>query len=176
LRPPDRVLLAALSRALPRQAWSSFFVTPATLLHWHRQLVARRWTYRRRGGGRPKTSRGVSALVLRLARDNPRWGYRRIHGELVGLGIKIAPSTVWAILRRHRIEPAPRRAGLSWPEFLRAQGAAIIACDFLTRRHNLVAAPARAVLHRAGEPARPPRRRHAQMRTSAGSRSRLATS
>src|SRR5205823_661487 len=68
----------------------------------------------------------------RLARENPRWGYKRIHGELVGLGIKLAPSTVWAILRRHGVGPAPRRGALSWAEFLRAQASAIIACDFLT--------------------------------------------
>ncbi len=132
LRPADRVLLAALSRSLPRSAWSSFFVSPATLLHWHRRLVARRWTYSRRGVGRPRTRNGISELVLRLARENPTWGYRRIHGELVGLGIALAPSTIWAILRRHGIEPAPRRAALSWSQFLRAQASAIIACDFLT--------------------------------------------
>ena len=132
LRPADRVLLAPVSRVLPRSAWSSFLVSPATLLRWHRQLVARRWTDRRRRVGRPRTDSGVSELVLRLARENPRWGYRRIHGELVGLGIPLAPSTVWAILRRYGIEPAPRRAELSWSEFLRAQATALIACDFLT--------------------------------------------
>jgi putative transposase len=132
LRTADRVLLAALSRSLPRSAWSSLFVSPATLLRWHRQLVARRWTYSRRTVGRPRTGGGVSELVLRLARENPTWGYRRVQGELVGLGITLAPSTIWAILRRHGIEPAPRRAELSWSEFLRAQASAIIACDFLT--------------------------------------------
>jgi putative transposase len=132
LRPADRLLLAALSRSLPRQAWSAFFVSPVTLLRWHRQLVARRWTYARRSPGRPRTDSGISALVLRMARENPTWGYRRIHGELVGLGIVLAPSTIWAILRRQGIEPAPRRAELSWSQFLRAQASAIIACDFLT--------------------------------------------
>jgi putative transposase len=132
LRPVDRLMLAALSRSLPRPAWSSFFVSPATLLRWHRTFVARRWTYLGRPVGRPRTSRGVTQLVLRLARENPSWGYRRIHGELVGLGIVVAPSTVWAILRRHGFEPAPRRAELRWSEFLRAQASAIIACDFLT--------------------------------------------
>jgi putative transposase len=132
LRPADRVLLAALSRSLPKPAWTSFFVSPATLLRWHRQLVARRWTYSRRRVGRPSTDSGISELVLRLARENPSWGYRRIHGELVGLGIALAPSTIWAILRRHGIEPAPRRAELSWSQFLRAQASAIVACDFLT--------------------------------------------
>jgi putative transposase len=132
LRPADRLLLAAVGRSLPRSAWSALFVSPATLLRWHRKLVARRWTYSRRSVGRPRTDRGVSELVLRLARENPTWGYRRIQGELVGLGIRVAPSTVWAILRRHGIEPAPRRAELSWSQFLRAQASAIIACDFLT--------------------------------------------
>jgi putative transposase len=132
LRPPDRVLLAALSRSLPRPAWSSFFVSPVTLLRWHRQLVARRWTYPQRTVGRPRTDSGSCELVLRLARENPTWGYRRIHGELVGLSITLAPSTIWAILRRHGIEPAPRRAELSWSQFLRTQASSIIACDFLT--------------------------------------------
>jgi putative transposase len=132
LRPADRLLLAALSRSLPKPAWSSFFVSPVTLLRWHRQLVGRRWTYSRRSVGRPRTDRGISELVLRLARENPTWGYRRIQGELVGLGIRIAPSTVWAILRSHGIDPAPRRAELSWSQFLRAQASAIVACDFLT--------------------------------------------
>jgi putative transposase len=131
-RPVDRVLLAAFSRSLPRPAWSSFFVSPVTLLRWHRQLVARRWTYARRSVGRPRTDCRIAELVLRLARENPTWGYRRIQGELVGLGIALAPSTVWAILRRHGIEPAPRRAEVSWSQFLRAQASAIIACDFLT--------------------------------------------
>ncbi len=96
------------------------------------ELVARRWTYPRRGCGRPRTEQGISELVLRLARENPRWGYKGIHGELLGLGIKLAPSTVWAILRGHGIEPAPRRAALSWAEFVRAQASATVVCDFLT--------------------------------------------
>jgi putative transposase len=132
LQAVDRVQLAAFSRSLPRSLWPTFFVSPATLLRWHRQLVARRWTYARRGCGRPRTEAEIEQLVLRLARENARWGYKRIHGELLGLGISLAPSTVWAILRRHGIEPAPRRAALSWPEFLRAQASSIIACDFLT--------------------------------------------
>jgi putative transposase len=132
LRTADRVLLAALSRSLPRSSWSSLFVSPVTVLRWHRQLVARRWTYPRRSVGRPRTGEGICELVLRLARENPTWGYRPIQGELVGLGITLAPSTIWAILRRQGIEPSPRRAELSWSEFLRVQASAIIACDFLT--------------------------------------------
>jgi putative transposase len=132
LHASDRALLAAFSRTLPRPAWSSFFVTPATLLRWHREFLARRWTYPHRRPGRPGTPVGVRQLVLRLARENPGWGYRRIQGELVGLGIRIAASTVWTILREAGIEPAPRRLDSSWREFLRRQAASIIECDFLT--------------------------------------------
>ena len=129
----DRGLLAAFSRVLPRQAWRrSAFVTPATLLRWHRELVARRWTYPHRGAGRPATAAEVRALVVRLARENPGWGYRRIQGELVGLGVKLAASTVWTILKEAGIEPAPRRLEPSWAEFLRQQAASILECDFLT--------------------------------------------
>jgi putative transposase len=132
LRPTDRALLAAFSRALPRRAWASFLVTPATLLRWHRELVARRWTYPHRRPGRPGTPVDVRELVVRLARENPSWGYRRIQGELVGLGVSLAASTVWEILRREGIEPAPRRLESSWAEFLRRQAASILECDFLT--------------------------------------------
>jgi hypothetical protein len=129
----DWALLAALSRVLSRQAWRrSAFVTPATLLRWHRELVARRWTYPLRRRGRPPTGADVRALVVRLAGENPSWGYRRIQGELLGLGVKLAPSTVWSILKKARIEPAPRRLAPSWAEFLRAQAASIVECDFFT--------------------------------------------
>jgi putative transposase len=122
----------AFSRALPRAAWSSFFVTPATLLRWHRELVARRWTYPHRRPGRPETRADVRELVLRLAHENPGWGDRRVQGELVGLGIPLAASTVWTILRKAGIEPAPRRLEGGWSEFLRRQAASILECDFLT--------------------------------------------
>jgi putative transposase len=128
----DRALLAAFSRVLSRRAWRrSFMVTPATLLRWHRELVARRWTYPHRRPGRPSTPVEVRELVLRLARENPSWGYRRVQGELVGLGIKLA-STVWTILKAGGIEPAPRRFQTSWREFLHQQAASILECDFLT--------------------------------------------
>src|SRR5437867_10141201 len=133
LTPADRALLAAFSRVLPRRAWkTSLLWTPATLLRWHRELVARRWTYPHRRPGRPPTRAEVRALVVRLARENPGWGYRRIQGELVGLGIRVAASTVWTILREAGVEPAPRRLESSWREFLRRQAASIIECDFLT--------------------------------------------
>jgi putative transposase len=125
--------LAAFSRVLPRRAWRrSAFVTPATLLRWHRELVARRWTYPHRRPGRPATAAEIRELVVRLARDNPGWGYRRVQGELIGLGIKLAASTVWAILKEAEIEPAPKRLEPSWAEFLRQQASSILECDFLT--------------------------------------------
>jgi putative transposase len=129
----DRALLAAFSRVLPRRAWKrSFVVTPATVLRWHRELVARSWTFPHRRSGRPATAVEIRGLVVRLARENPGWGYRRIQGELVGLGIKLAASTVWAILKEAEIEPAPNRLETSWAEFLRQQAASILECDFLT--------------------------------------------
>jgi putative transposase len=132
LTPGDRALLAAFSRLLPREAWSSLLVTPATLLRWHRQLVARRWTYSGRRPGRPGTPAGLRELVVRMARENPAWGYRRIQGELLGLGIRVGASTVWTILRQAGIEPAPRRLETTWREFLRQQAATMLECDFLT--------------------------------------------
>jgi hypothetical protein len=105
-------------------------VSPRTLLRWHAQLVARRRTYPRKQAGRPPVAQPVRALVLRMARENPRWGYRRIHGELVGLGHPIAASTVWTILKAAGIDPAPRRSGPTWRQFLAAQAHAILAVDF----------------------------------------------
>ena len=130
LEPADRAVLAGLARLLPRRRLGRFFVQPATLLRWHRDLVAQRWTYPHGRPGRPSTARGTTALVLRLAKENPTWGYRRIHGELATMGITIAPSSVWAILRRHGIEPSPRRSGPTWAEFPAAQAKGIVACDF----------------------------------------------
>jgi putative transposase len=118
----DRALLAAFSRMLPRQVWRrSAFVTPATLLRWHRELVARGWTYPHRRPGRPSTAAELRALVVWLARENPGWGYRRIQGELIGLGVELPASTVWTILKEAGIEPAPKRLETSWAEFLRQQ-------------------------------------------------------
>jgi putative transposase len=132
-RRSDRVWLAALSLLVSRRHWPQVFpVTPGTILRWHRDLVARKWDYTsRRRPGRPSIGVSVKTLVLRMARENPAWGHRRIQGELVRLGHAIAASTVWEILHAAGIEPAPRRAGPTWREFLTAQAHAIIACDFL---------------------------------------------
>jgi len=121
LRPADRAFLAAASRLLPRDRWQAFFVTPRTLLAWHRGLVARRWTYPGRRPGRPRLGREVRELILRLARENPRWGYRRITGELIGLGIQISPTSVRNVLMGAGIGPAGQRGGISWREFIRRQ-------------------------------------------------------
>lgn len=132
-KPADRFWLAALSSLLPRRRWRSVFpVVPGTLLAWHRRLVAAKWDYtgRRRRTGRSPTVAGLKKLTLRLARENPRWGHRRIQGELARLGHRIAPSTVWKILHTAGIDPAPRRTGPSWREFLTAQAEGIIAADF----------------------------------------------
>jgi putative transposase len=125
----DRVLLTALSRLLPRASWKSFFVTPATLLRWHRRLITRKWTDPRRRPGRPSTRADIGDAVLRLARENPTWGYQRISGELAGVGVRIPPSTVRDILKRAGLGPAPRRSGPTWGQFLKAQAEGIIACD-----------------------------------------------
>jgi putative transposase len=130
----DRAVLAGLARLLPRPSWHhGLFIQPATLLRWHRELVRRRWTYSRRPG-RPRISDEVRALAVRLARENPTWGYRRVHGELCRLGYRgrIGASTVWAILHRAGVDPAPTRSALSWRQFLRAQARGVLAVDFFT--------------------------------------------
>lgn len=132
LRRMDRVLLAGVARSLPRDRWASFMITPQTLLRWHRELVRRKWTYRRARTGRPPVDPDLQELILRMARENPRWGYLRIKGELAKLGVGVGASTIRRLLRRHGLGPAPRRAGPSWSEFLRAQAEGIIACDFFT--------------------------------------------
>jgi putative transposase len=130
LRWADRAFLAAASRRVPHKRWSSFFITPDTLLRWHRQLVARRWTYPARQPGRPPIGAETRELVLRLARENPRWGYQRLAGELAALGLSIAATTVRKLLREAGLGPAGRRAGVSWREFIRGQAASMLACDF----------------------------------------------
>jgi transposase InsO family protein len=129
----DRVLLAAASRAMTKTSWSSFIVRPETLLRWHRELVRKKWTFRRMGHpGRAPIESDVRDLVVRLGRENPRWGYQRIRGELLKLGIRVSATTVRTILLRAGLDPAPRRAGPTWTEFLRSQAVGILATDFFT--------------------------------------------
>jgi transposase InsO family protein len=131
--PADRVWFAALARLLPRRRWTEIFpVAPATLLAWHRKLAAMKYdSSKRRKPGRPPTVPSIARLVVRLAKENPLWGYRRIQGELTKLGLAVAPSTVWEILHAAGIDPAPRRSGPTWRQFLHAQAAGIVAVDFL---------------------------------------------
>jgi putative transposase len=129
LRAADRALLAAATRHLPRSSRGARLVTPRTLLRWHRALVRRKWRQSSGKRGRPPVPAEVRVVVLRLAPENPRWGHRRISGELVKLGLRVSPTTIRRLLARAGVGPAPRRSGPSWREFLRAQ-ASIIACDF----------------------------------------------
>jgi putative transposase len=132
-QPGDRMWLAALSRLILRHRWGEVFaVTPSTLLAWHRRLVARKWDYTsQRRPGRPSTPSAIRKLVVRVATDNPAWGHRRVQGELVKLGHRIAASTVWQILHDAGIDPAPRRAGSTWKHFLTVQAHGILAADFV---------------------------------------------
>jgi transposase InsO family protein len=131
LRRRDRLFFAAAARLLPRERWSCFIVRPATLLAWHRELVKRKWTYRRRRAGRPPLDLKICRLIARMAKDNPRWGYLRIQGELRKLGLRLGATSIKRLLAREGLGPAPRR-GSSWSEFLRAQADGILACDFFT--------------------------------------------
>ena len=130
----DRAFLAALLHHLPREALHPLrlLVRPDTILRWHLDLISRRHAARStpKRPGRPPTVRSIRALVLRLVRENPQWGYRRVHGELLVLGVKVAASTVWEILRDAGIDPAPERASSAWAGFLRSQAEALLACDF----------------------------------------------
>jgi len=114
----DRTILGATAAALPRPRRTGWIVTPDTLLRWHRRRITRHWTQPSRGPGRPSTAAEIRQLVVRLAAENPTWGYRRIHGELAGLGHHIASCTVWSILKASRIDPAPQRSDLTWSQFL----------------------------------------------------------
>ncbi len=132
IRPADRAFFAAAACHLPRSSRSLRLVTPRTLLRWHQALVRRKW--RQEGGrpGRPQLSAEIQQLVLRLARENPRWGHRRICGEMAKLGLQVSPTSIRRLLARAHLHPAPRRAGPSWREFLHQQAASIVACDFFT--------------------------------------------
>jgi putative transposase len=132
LEPTDRALLAAISRVLPRSRWSCFLVKPETLLRWHRRMVAGSWTYPRHGHGRPPLDDELQQLIVHLAEENPRWGYQRIQGELLRLGVQVSATAIRTTLRRHGLDPAPRRASTTWRAFLREQAAGILACDFFT--------------------------------------------
>jgi putative transposase len=144
--PADRAWFAALTRFIPRRRWTEVFpVTPATLLAWHRRLAARKYDTSRRKPGRPATIRSIARLTIRLAYENPVWGYRRIHGELAKLGVTIAPSTIYEILRAAGVDPAPRRDGPTWRQFLHAQAAEFspsISCmTFAPRRTSIIDVP-----------------------------------
>ena len=132
--PADRALLAALLHQIPRDVLNRLHlvVRPDTVLRWHRDVVARRHAQRSRPRhpGRSRTVHSVRVLVLRLVRENPGWGYRRVHGELLVLGVKVAASTVWEILHDAGIDPAPERSSTTWADFLRSQAEALLACDF----------------------------------------------
>ena len=163
----DRSLLGAIAAALARPSRAGWLVTPDTLLRWHRRRVVGHWTQPQRPPGRPSTSAESRRLALRLAAENPTWGYRRIHGELAGLGYRLAASTVWKILKNAGIDPAPTRSKVTWSQFLRSQAA--VACDFATidtvtlRRFYLlffIDIPNPACVLRRGH--RPPQRRLGQ--------------
>jgi hypothetical protein len=123
LKPTDRALLAALSRALPRSRWSCFFVKPDTLLRWHRRLVAGAWTYPHRCTGRRPLDQDPQQLIIRLARKNPRWGYQRIQGELLPLGLRVSATAIRTTLRRHGVGQTPSPTATTWRTFLRRQAA-----------------------------------------------------
>ncbi len=132
LSPADRAFFAALTRVLPQPRRRGLIVTPQTLLRWHRELVTRKWAQPRRSPGRPAVDDRIRHFVLRFARENPGWGYPRIAGELLKLGLRVSPSTVRRILLAAGSGPAPRRSGPSWRQFLRQQAASMLACDFFT--------------------------------------------
>jgi transposase InsO family protein len=128
----DRVLMAAAAQVLGPGRRCGLLVTPQTLLRWHRNLVRHRWTYPHTNTGRPPVADRSRDLVVRFARENPRWGYQRIAGELHKIGISVSPTSVRRILARAGLQPAPRRTGPTWRQFLHAQASGVLACDFFT--------------------------------------------
>ena len=164
----DRLFLAAASQLLPRARWQSFLITPATLRRWHRlRLMAKRWTYAHRVG-RPPIGREIRALVLHLARENPRWGYQRMVGELKGLGLAVSATTVRTWLREVRLGPAGSRGGMTWREFLRAQRRSLLAVDFFAVETILAATAVGPLLHRTGPSPCPSRGLHAESERGVG--------
>ena len=129
LRRKDRLFFTALSRDLPRHRWVVFGFSPKTIVRWHRELVAAKWTYKRNRMGRPPIDPELAALIIRMAKNSSDWGCYRVKGELQGLGIRVGVTTIRRILRRAGVPPAPRRDGPTWAEFLRAQADGILACD-----------------------------------------------
>lgn len=165
----DRALLAALSRGLPRRAWTSFPVKPETLLRWHRQLVARRWTYPYRTPGRPPLVQSLRALIVRLARENPPLGVPPDRRRAQGLGLGVSPTSVRKVLIGAGLPPAPERARLSWRAFLRQQAASTLACDFLTVETAFLQRIYVLFLHLAGDTTDRVHRLHLQTRRRLGS-------
>src|SRR5690348_15664098 len=153
-QPADRILLAGLSRLLPKSGLPSLLPKPETLLRWHRDLVCRKWAAFRQRPPRQRPVRDPErrALTLRLAEENPRWGYRRIQGEMVKLGFRISHMQVARILRSQGIPPAPRRSHTTWREFVRQHAAQMLACDFFHGRDGLAPASPRPLLHRDRQP------------------------
>jgi putative transposase len=140
----DRALLAAAAVHLPRPQRTLLLVTPRTLLRWHQALVRRKWRQPPGQVGRPRLSPAIRELALRLARENPGWGHRRICGELCKLGFKISPTSIRRLLNHARLEPAPRRSSPNWREFLRSQASSIVACDLSVEGHSRQEGGARA--------------------------------
>jgi Homeodomain-like domain len=160
--------MPAGERSVARARWSCFFVTPGTLLRWHRRLIAGRWTYPHHQAGRPPLNPQVRQLIARLAKQNPRWGYQHMQGELLRLGVRVSATAIRTTLRRHGLDPAPRRQSSTWTAFLPQQASGIVACDFLHRRQHLSETAVRAVLHRTGRQTGPSRRGDRQPRRRLG--------
>ena len=166
--PADRAPLAALSRVLPRARWSCFFVKPDTLLRWHRRLVAGAWTYPHHGTGRPPLDQELQQLIIRLASENPRWGYQRIQGELLRLGLRVSATAIRTTLRRHGLDPTPRPATTTWRGIPAPAGGRDPRLRLLNGRHPLAATALHPVLHRTRHQARPPGRGDCQSQRRLG--------
>ena len=166
-RSSDKVFLAAASRLLRREAWGAFLVRPETLLRWHRQLVRRKRTRPHRPPGRPALDPEIRALILRLGSENPRWGYMRIRGELLKLGIRVSATTIATVLRTSGLGPAPRR-GPTWKEFLRSQAAGILGLRLPHGGDDPAEDPVRARVVRARDEESPPGRSDGEARLHLG--------